>query len=318
MKVCSISFNSERKSNTIMVNIDTNQEIINKERYRSRYTRGFLKMLIQDGQNDADKYVKQFYSSNNYQERLESIKYLLNVSEKHDVPASIIIDALHDFCSQVKVYVLKNYDFSKDESIEMEKCLTDIAINDEKLQLRTLALEILSVKNNSQLYDLFFSSSLLKSSKESAAGITGLYKLNKEKAYQMAKFRAKTSSGNLDLAIAQIFHNVGDINDLDFFKKKLQARNKYNKIELLRTYFKMLGKTGSSAIIKSHILFIIEDVISTSKSELIQHLIMELHNFNSENENKKEELIQFVSKKIDLLLEKNYDSRLYFDTLEPA
>ena len=75
-----------------------------------------------------------------------------------------------------------------------------------------------------------------------AAGITGLYKLNKEKAYQMAKFRAKTSSGNLDLAIAQIFHNVGDINDLDFFKKKLQARNKNNKIELLKTYLKMLTR----------------------------------------------------------------------------
>jgi hypothetical protein len=318
MKVCALSFKSDRKSNTIMVNTDTNHDIINKERYSSRYTRGFLKMLIQDGPKDADKYVKQFYSSNNYQERLESIKYLLNVSEKHVVPASIIIDALHDFCSQVKVYVLKNYNFSINESVEIEKCLIDIALNDEKLQLRTLALEILSVKNNSQLYDLFFSSSLLKSSKESAAGLTGLYKLNKEKAYQMAKFRANTSSGNLDLAIAQIFHHVGDINDLDFFKKKLKARNKYNKIELLTTYLKMLGKTGSSALIKSHILFIIEDIMSTSKSELIQYLIMELHNFNLENQNKKGELIQFVSKKIDLLLEENYNFRLCFDTLEPA
>jgi len=304
--------------NTLIENMSTNLDLIKKERYSSRYTRGFLKMLINDGQKDADKYIEQFYSSKNYQERLESIKYLLNVAGKCTIPTTVFIDALHDFCSQVKIYVLKNYDFSTDNSSEMERSLIDIARNDEKLQLRTLALEKLSAKNNMQLYDLFFSSSLLKSSKESAAGINGLYKLNRDRAYHMAKFRANTSSGNLDLAIAQIFLNEGDVYVLDFFKQRLKARNKFNKIELIRTYLKMLSKIRIESMVKSHILYIIDDVISTSNSDLIQHLIMELHNFISENQNKSEEHLQFVSKTIDLLLEKNYNCCLYFDPLESA
>lgn len=286
-----------------------NESSVKAERYSSRYTRGFLRMLTNEGQALTDKFVAQYYTSKNYQERLESIKYLISVSGKYNFPEKILADALKDFCSQVKIYVLKHYNFSEIIVPQIKDCLTDIAQNDEKLQLRTLALERLSELCNGENYDLFFSTSLLKGSKESSAGLRGLYKLDKEKAYQMAKFRTDSSSGNLDIVIAEIFQNEGDINDLAFIKQRLKARNKFNKIELISIYLKFLGRLEIDPVIRSNILFISEDILSTSNKELIQLLIMELHLFISNLHDylsKNEELLKYLNKTIDILLEKNY------------
>ena len=266
-------------------------------------------MLVNDGQSEADKYVEQFYTSKNYQGRLEAIKFLISVSGKYSFPERIFIDALKDFCSQVKVYVLKNYHFEGADRAEIQASLIDIAKNDEKIQLRALAMERLSALDMTEHYDLFFATSLLKSSKESAAGLRGLYKLDKDKAYQMAKFRAEASSGNLDLAIAEIFSNEGNIEDLHFFKVRLKGRTKFNKIELTRIYLKMLGKIEIDAVIKSNILYICEDISLTGNTELVQRLIMELYHFISENKvflEEHEDLQRFVNNTIDLLLEKDY------------
>ncbi len=279
------------------------------ERYSSRYTRGFLKMLVNDGQAETDKYVSQFYSSKNYQSRLEAVKYLIGVMGKYTVPESLFLDALNDFCSQVKVYVLKHYDFSHSDPAKIQSSLADIAKNDEKVQLRALALEQLSNFDTTEHYDLFFSTSLLKSSKESAAGLLGLHKLDKDKAYQMAKFRAENSSGNLDLAIAEIFESKGNADDLQFFKTRLKQRMKFNKIELARTYLKLLGKIRIEAVIKTHIIYICEDISVTGNTELVQRLIMELYYFISANKSyldEHEDLFRFVNRTIDLLLEKDY------------
>ena len=258
-----------------------NQNSLKSERYSSRHTRGFITMLTNEGQDTTDKFVNQFYTSKNYQERLEAIKYIISITGKYSFPEQIIADALKDCCSQVKVYILKHCDFSETIDPQIKECLTNIAKNDEKLQLRTLALEILSELNDPEHYDLFFSSSLLKGSKESSAGLIGLFKLDKEKAYQMAKFRANSSSGDLDIAIAEIFQNRGDINDLAFIKQRLKARNKFNKIELIRIYLNFLGRIEIDSIIRANILCISEDILSTSNRELIQLLIMELHLFIS-------------------------------------
>lgn len=279
------------------------------ERYSSRYTRGFLRMLTNEGQAMTDKFVEQFYTSKNYQERLEAIKYLIGVTGKYSFPEKILTDALKDFCSQVKVYVLKHFNFSRIIDPQINDCLKDIAQNDEKLQLRTLALERLSELNDNDHYDMFFSTSLLKGSKESSAGLRGLYKLDKDKAYQMAKFRTESSSGDLDIAIAEIFQSEGDINDLAFIKQRLKARNKFNKIELIRIYLKFLGRLEIDTIIRSNILFISEDILSTSNRELVQLLIMELHYFISSYHDylsKNADLLKFLNKTIDILLEKNY------------
>lgn len=279
------------------------------EKYTSRYTRGFLKMLTNDGKGDTDKFIEQFYTSKNYQGRLEAIKYLISVSGKYAVPNSIYVDALKDFCSQVKVHVLKHFDFQSGNNADIESVLVDIAREDEKLQLRALALEKLAELGSPEHYDLFFSTSLLKSSKESAAGLRGLFKLDREKAYQMAKFRADNSSGNLDLAIAEIFRDNGGIEDLNFFKVRLKARSKFNKIDLIRIYLKMLGKINVEALVKSHILFICEDISLTGSSDLVQLLIMELHHFITDNKDyleEHDELLRFVNKTVDLLLEKDY------------
>lgn len=266
-------------------------------------------MLTNEGQVLTDKFVEQFYTSKNYQERLEAIKYLIGVIGKYSFPEKIFADALKDFCSQVKVYVLKHFNFSGIIDPEIKECLNDIAQNDEKLQLRTLALERLSELDDKDRYDLFFSTSLLKGSKESSAGLRGLYKLDKEKAYQMAKFRTGSSSGNLDIAIAEIFEREGDINDLAFIKQRLKARNKFNKIELIRIYLKFLGRLEIDTIIRRNVLFISEDILSTSNRELVQLLIMELHHFITSYHyylSRNTDLLTYLNKTINILLGGKY------------
>ena len=282
---------------------------VSSERYSSRYTRRYLSMLVNDGQSETDKYFEQYYTSKNYQQRLEAIKYLISATDKYSFPESIFTDALQDFCSQVKVYVLQNYDFQKANDPALEFFLADIAKNDEKIQVRALALDKLSQLNTAAHYDLFFSTSLLKSSKESASGLRGLFQIDKEKAYQMAKFRTVTSSGNLDLAIAEIFQALGNVEDLHFFKTRLKGRNKFNKIDLIRIYLKMLGKLEIETLIKSHVIYICGDISQTGNTELVQRLIMELYHFISEQKSflaQHDDLQRFVNKTIDLLLEKDY------------
>ena len=289
--------------------MNNSHKVDRSDRYSSRYTRGFLKMLVNDGQAQTDKYVVQFYNSKSYQGRLEAIKYLIGVSGKYSFPERIFTDALGDFCSQVKVYVLKNYDFQKANDPEIQSCLADISKNDEKIQVRALAMDKLSGLDTAEHHNLFFSSSLLKSSKESASGLRGLFKLDSVKAYQMAKFRAEGSSGNLDLAIAEVFQAEGNIDDLHFFKARLKGRTKFNKIELIRIYLKILGKIEIEALIKSHIIFICEDISLSGNTELVQRLIMELYQFISEHKDflsRHADLGAFVNKTIDLLLEKDY------------
>lgn len=283
--------------------------IVKSERYSSRYTRGFLRMLTNDGQVLTNKFVEQFYCSKSYQERLEAIKYLVSIKDKYEFSDKIFADALNDFCSQVKVYVLKNFDFTKESKTQIKVCLFDIAQNNEKVQLRTLALETLAKFNDQRYYDLFFSASLLKGSKESSAGLRALYQLNKEKAYQVAKFRTESSSGNLDLAITEIFIQEGNSDDLTFIKQRLTARNKFNKIELIKLYLQLLGRLEVDPLIRSHVLFISKDILKTSNSELIQLLILELHQFVSANHcylSKNVDLRGYINKTIDILLEKNY------------
>lgn len=277
-------------------------------------------MLSNDGQALTDKLVEQFYTSKSYQERLEAIKYLISVNGKYDFSVKVFADALNDFCSQVKVYVLKNFDFTIEIDPQIKACLVNIAKNDEKLQLRTLALEKLAQFNDQQYYDLFFSASLLKGSKESSAGLIGLYQLDREKAYQMAKFRTETSSGNLDLAIAEIFLQEGDIDDLAFIQQRLKARKKFNKIELIRIYLKLIGRLEIDAIVKSHLLYISEDIVATSNRELIQLLILELHQFVSAYQvflEKNLELHSYVNKMINSLLERNYKRSIKQDPFGP-
>jgi hypothetical protein len=266
-------------------------------------------MLVNDGQAETDKYFEQYYTSKNYQQRLEAIKYLISATDKYSFPESIFTDALQDFCSQVKVYVLQNYDFQKANDPALEFFLADIAKNDEKIQVRALALDKLSELNTAAHHDLFFSTSLLKSSKESASGLRGLFQVDKEKAYQMAKFRAVTSSGNLDLAIAEIFQARGNVEDLHFFKTRLKGRIKFNKIDLIRIYLKMLGKLEIETLIKSHVIYICGDISKTGNTELVQRLIMELYYFVCEQKSflaQHDDLQRFVNKTIDLLLEKDY------------
>lgn len=284
-------------------------ENVRSERYSSRYTRGFLKMLVNEGQAETDKYVEQFYTSKNYQARLEAIKYLIGVSGKFSFPETVFIDALKDFCSQVKVYVLQNYDFQNSDEPGIHSCLAEIAKSDEKIQVRALAMDKLAALDKAEYHSLFFATSLLKSSKESASALRGLLKIDKEKAYQMARFRAKNSSGNLDLAIAEIFQEHGNMDDLEFFKTRLKARTKFSKIDFTRIYLKMLGKIEIEALIKSHIIYICEDISHVGNTELVQRLIMELYLFISEHKTflaQHEEIQIFVNKTIDLLLEKDY------------
>ncbi len=276
-------------------------------------------MLVNDGQAETDRYIKLFYTSKNYQGRLEAIKYLISVTRKYTIPESIYIDALNDFCSQVKVYVLQNFDFNSSNDPVMQDCLADIAKNDEKIQVRALALEKLSAFKASEFHDLYFATSLLKSSKESASGLRGLYKIDNEKAYQMAKFRAETSTGSLDIAIAEIFQAKGNVDDLYFFKNRLKARTKFNKIELTRIYLQMLGKVQIETIIKSHIEYICNDITLTGNTELVQRLIMELYHFISEHKiflSQNDGIQRFVNNTIDQLLEKDYHKARSTDPLD--
>jgi hypothetical protein len=71
----------------------------------------------------------------------------------------------------------------------------------------------------------------------------------------------------------------------------------------------MLGKLEVEAVIKSHIVYICEDISLTGNTELVQRLIMELYHFISEYKvflAQHDDLQRFVSKTIDLLLEKDY------------
>ena len=67
-----------------------NESSVKSERYSSRYTRGFLRMLTNEGQALTDKFVEQFYTSKNYQERLEAIKYLISITGKYSFPEKIL------------------------------------------------------------------------------------------------------------------------------------------------------------------------------------------------------------------------------------
>jgi hypothetical protein len=278
-------------------------------RYSSRYNRQAIKMVIYHSSKEAENYVAQFYNSKNYQERLEAIKYLIGVHQKYDFPRSIFTDALKDYCSQVKIYVLKNHNFSLENDPETEQCLVEIAKNDEKVQLRALAMERLTELNAENYYDLFFAASLLKSSKESAAGLRGLYYLDKAKAYQMAKFRAETSNGELDLIIAEIFLTEGNADDFNFFRARIQSRNKFHKMDLVRIYLRALGRSKTENLIKNHIRFICSDISNIGNKDLVQILIMELHHFVADNKDflaGEPDLSIFLNTTIDLLLEKDY------------
>jgi len=266
-------------------------------------------MLVNDGQVETEKFVEQFYTSKNYQGRLEAIQYLIGNSRKYSFPETICIEALNDFCSQIKVYVLKNYNFHQANDPQIKLSLENLARHDEKIQVRTLAIEKLAGLDSVEHDELFFSTSLLKSSNESAAGLRGLFKLDKVRAYQVAKFRAESSSGSLDLAIAEIFQAKGNIDDLSFFKDRLKDRTKFNKIGLVRIYLKMLCKIERVELIKQHLQYICEDISLSANTDLVQRLVMELYHFNSEQKAflaKNCDLDRFISNTIDLLLEKNY------------
>src|SRR5690606_14366109 len=104
---------------------------------------------------------------------------------------------------------------------------------------------------NPVLYrDLFFSSTLLNSNREAAAGLSGLLKHDPEKAYKMAKFRMSTSKGELDIAITEVLIDKGSIEDLNICKRFLTDRKKFFKTRFTPVYFRLLSQIGKVPLVR--------------------------------------------------------------------
>ncbi len=265
--------------------------------------------ILQLNTKESSNYLNEFYTSSDYQSRLSAIKNLVEKSVGL-VPPDVMLHAMKDPCSLIREYAVQQFDYQNNFTEQIDDQLVYIAREDEKVQLRILALEKLSELKTQNHYDLFFNSSLLKNAKEAAAGLTALSKIDLEKAYKIAKFRAETSKSDLDIAITEVFAQVGDIKDLPYCKKYCGERQNFYKLRYIPSYLKMLIKVGNAGVFKHHLDFMADDVKYSEKQTLLplfisqlQALARDLNKSNGELAMLKQDLLPFVNDLIDQLLE---------------
>ncbi|SKB50519.1 hypothetical protein [Daejeonella lutea] len=279
----------------------------NQENSIRPITRNTYKVLKLHTKESSDN-LNEFYTSSDYHSRLSAIKNLAMLSGGL-VPSYIMLDAMKDPCSMIREFAVENFDYKK-VTAEIEMELARLAKEDEKVQMRMLALEKLSEIDTQAHYDLFFNSSLLKNAKEAAAGLKALAKLDIEKAYKVAKFRAETSKSDLDIAITEVFAQVGDIKDLPYCKRYCGERQNFYKTRYIPSYLRMLIKVGNARVFKHHLDFMADDVKFSEKETLLpifitqlQALARDLNKGDFDLAMLKRELLPFVNDLIDQLLE---------------
>lgn len=172
---------------------------------------------------DISTYVYQFYHAPLYLDRREAIEACLKQQTTNADARKVVAAALKDKFHGLRIMAISG--LKLDDAAVKEAAagiLASLAKSDENALVRATALNQLGELKDQQYTALF--EGAIKDSSYAAAGaaLAGLYELNPDKAYSLAKQLEKTAKGALSSSIGEVYAKKGNNSDVAYFAKSFE------------------------------------------------------------------------------------------------
>lgn len=172
---------------------------------------------------DLSTYVYQFSHAPLYLDRREAIEACVNQQTTSEEARKVLAAALKDKFHGLRVLAIRGLKLS-DAAVKeaTTNILATLARSDENALVRAAALDQLGYLKDPKYTALF--EGAIKDSSYAVAGsaLTGLFELNPEQAYNLAKQLEKTAKGALSSSIGEVYAKKGNSSDVAFFAKNFE------------------------------------------------------------------------------------------------
>jgi len=226
---------------------------------------------------DISTYVYQFYHAPLYLDRREAIEACLKQQTSNEDARKVVAAALKDKFHGLRILDIRG--LKLDDAAVKEATaatLAGLAKSDENALVRAAALDQLANLKDAKYNALFEGG--IKDSSYSAAGaaLTGLYELNPDKAYNIAKQLEPTAKGGLSSAIGEVYAKQGNAGDVAFFAKNFEeASGGQAKFDAAIQYLNVLANVDNTdAVIKG--IGQIKEMADQIKNNMVNNYLINL------------------------------------------
>jgi aminopeptidase N len=202
---------------------------------------------------DLSTYVYQFNHAPLYLDRREAIEACLKQQTTSEDARKVVAAALKDKFYGLRILTIRG--LKLDDAAVKEatvNTLSTIARNDDNALARAAALHQLGELKDPKYASVF--EAAIKDSSYAAAGaaLTGLFELEPDKAYNLAKQMEGSAKGALSASIGDVYAKKGNNADVAFFAKSFeQAGGGQAKFDAAIQYLNILSNVDNTeAVIK--------------------------------------------------------------------
>lgn len=200
------------------------------------------------------QFVFQYFNAPLYADRLEAIEASAAVQQKEAGARSVLIAALHDKFSGLRIKTIEELDLTNDTvKTAALPVLLDLARNDEATLVRAAALGAIAALKDPSQRSLFDEALKSRSYAVQGAALLGVALINQQDAFRIAKELEGDSKGELSKAIVTVYALSGDRNELDYVASAYENAQLQNKVEMIPAYISILSRINDSRLVNERI-----------------------------------------------------------------
>lgn len=203
-----------------------------------------------DDHRDINTYIFEYANAPEYLDRREAIEACLKEQTSNPAARKVVIAALKDKFYGLRALAIAGLDI-EDDGVKTAALpvLKELAAKDESSTVRAAALRQLGKMKDKQFIPLFETAAKDRSYAAAGAALAGLSEIDLEKSYTLAKQMEAGSKGALSNAIATVYAQKGNDDDVAFFAKTFEEASGQEKFEAAMQYIQILANVDNTDIV---------------------------------------------------------------------
>jgi aminopeptidase N len=166
--------------------------------------------------------IAQYSSADNYIDKIRSIRALANQQVQYDTARSQLLSSINDINPSIRAEALQLIDWKNGKNIvQAKELLIQLALSDEKANVRKHAMHVLSDLRDESLMTTFQEGIKDSSYSVAAKALDGIYKISKQLAISQCAPLQIDARSDLFNQITNIYSNDCDVIHLSFFEQNL-------------------------------------------------------------------------------------------------
>jgi aminopeptidase N len=205
----------------------------------------------------TNQLIHQFYHSNRYRSKLTALKRAGKI--KSETSEKMVFDALKDSFWDIRLNAISLFSNVKNQLSEQGlNRIKEIALSDVKPQVRAEAINYLKILPQSEAITLF--KNIIEKDQSYlviSTALSVLMEINPDEAIVIARNLEKENNKNINLVLADIYGQKGEIQENDFFEKQIKEGNLkgYDEVRMVFGYAVYIMRMKIDLIEKSHAIY---------------------------------------------------------------